>query len=457
MKDKNVLVIGYAPLPSENPQRLYAGSIRTDAFVNVLKKKNNVRLLGMRIKGSYRDEKKLPVIIMDFLKGFEYFSIDDKQFSNLNLLKKLSNDFRPDIVVGVNSVPSYYAALLELNKPFWADLNGSLICEFQLKAAAEKDNFYLWHFLRIELDIIHNADKFSVVSMPQKYELIGELAAIGRINSLNIFYNFVEVIQNPILPLEYKHNKNVIRGKFVNKDDFIVLWTGGYNYWTDVNFLFKGLETTMRLNKKIKFVSLGGGIAGHNNKTFERFKKLVETSDFKDNFIFIGWVETEDVPNYYFESNVGINIDSYSYETLTGARNRLNDMMKAGLPILTTLGTEISKIIKEYDLGFTIDIGDQDSFTNRILELSNTPIQRLKSIGEKGRDYAIKHWQSKMVLKEFLNWVQDPQQSPDNIFKRKYLKRITSSQKLLNLIREISNPRQFKKALNRRFKAFLDE
>ncbi|MCK4667540.1 glycosyltransferase [Candidatus Dependentiae bacterium] len=451
---KRFLVIGNAPLPFENPKRLYAGSIRTAAFVEELQKIGEVLLLGMRFKDSYTPDQSSE--IKHKFENLIYYSIDDNKFSDIDYLKKLVRGFKPEVLIGVNSIPSYYATLLDLKIPFWADLNGSLVCEFQLKAAAEKDDYYVWQFLEIEYTITTKADKFSVVSLPQKFELIGELASINRVSHLNIFYDFVSVIQNPIISGEYKHNKQVLRKKLVAEEDFVVLWTGGYNYWTDIDFLYKGLSSAMEVNPKIKFVSLGGAIPGHNNQTFNKFKQLVNNSMLRKNFIFPGWVETTNVPNYYFESDIGINIDSYSYETLTGGRNRLNDMMKAGLPVLTTLGTSISQIIKEYNLGFTISIGDQDSFRNRILELSNTPIQQLKSMGAKGRDYAVKHWKSKMVLKEFLSWVQDPQPSPDNIYKRKYLKRITRSQKLLNLIKEISNPRQFKKVLNRRFKAFLD-
>ena len=61
--------------------------------------------------------------------------------------------------------------------------------------------------------------------------------------------------------------------------------------------------------------------------TFERFRASCDESPFRERFRFVGWVPTADVPNYYFESDLGLNVDSENYETTFGA----------GLPVLHTL------------------------------------------------------------------------------------------------------------------------
>ncbi len=452
---KKIVIIGFAPLPHEDPARLYAGSIRTDAFCQVLKRDNDVMLLGMRIPGSYDKEKELPVIINDKSQGFDYFSINDKHFGEIKKREELAKNFSPDIIVGVNSLPSYYAAMLNLRIPFWADLNGSLLCEFQLKASAEKDEYYTWHFFGIERAIIKTADKFSVVSEYQKYELIGELASIKRINAVNSFYDFVHVIQNPVMPMNYEHKKNVFRGKIIPEDAFVVLWTGGYNYWTDVKLLFNGITAAMKRNSKIYFVSLGGGIQAHNNKTFNNFLKLINDSDIKNRFHFAGWVKTSEVPDYYFESDIGINIDGYSYETFTGGRNRINDMMNAGLPVLTTEGPEITKIIKDKDLGFTFKIGDVNGFTDKLLKLAKMSKTDLKEKGFRSKNFAKENWNYEKILSEFLLWLKDPQKSPDNLLKR-YFKRKDYLNNIIEFLVTAKNPSLFMKRFKEKMRAFTD-
>ena len=41
-----------------------------------------------------------------------------------------------------------------------------------------------------------------------------------------------------------------------------MLWSGGYNLWTDVDTLFRGLEAAMARNPKVHFLSTGGAIDG---------------------------------------------------------------------------------------------------------------------------------------------------------------------------------------------------
>ena len=132
-----------------------------------------------------------------------------------------------------------------------------------------------------------------------------------------------------------------------------MLWAGGYNTWTDVDLLYDALSTAMEEVPSLVFVSTGGAIEGHDEVTFERFRRKTQIGAASERFHFAGWVPTAEVPSYYFESDLGINVDGLNYETLFGARNRLNEMMKVGLPILTTTGTEISHVISNHRLGLT--------------------------------------------------------------------------------------------------------
>jgi hypothetical protein len=85
----------------------------------------------------------------------------------------------------------------------------------------------------------------------------------------------------------------------------------------------------MAQHPKIVFVSTGGAIPGHDEKTFARFSQAVENSPHRNRYVLHGWVPTEDVPNYYLEANVALNIDRWSIEGEVGYRTRTLDWIMA--------------------------------------------------------------------------------------------------------------------------------
>lgn len=407
------LVLGNAPLPFENQKRLYGFNIRTWNTVKPLwKDGHEVILIGLRTKGAYQNEETLPKIIKSRQMGFTYYALDESLFRNNRFLQRIYDEFQPDCIIGVNTLPASKAVALKTNKPIWADLNGFIMAEAQAKAHVYDDNTYLNDFWQYEKIVLKRADIFSVVSLPQKFALIGELAVSGRLNKYTFGYEFVYHIPNSIDDIEYQHKRKAIREICVDNYDFVILWSGSYNTWTDINTLFMAVETAMDKNPKIKFVSIGGPVIGHDEKTYYKFLDKVRLSKFSNRFIFNEWVPTEDIPNYYFESNVGINIDKFNYETLLGARTRIVDMLKAGLPVLTSLGTEISYLIEKEKLGFVYPLGDAEELARTILFLVENR-ELLREYGQRGKEYVFKNLTSDEVTTSLREWVKNPRPAPD--------------------------------------------
>ncbi len=121
---------------------------------------------------------------------------------------------------------------------------------------------------------------------------------------------------------------------------------------------------------------------------------------------------TEDVPSYYFESNLGINVDSYNYETIFGARNRLNDWMKVGLPVLTTTGTEISAVVAERNLGLTCDTGDAAAFAERMIWGARHR-EELVQMAEAARTFVHEEYSYARTTEAMRAWAADPYRAPD--------------------------------------------
>ena len=130
--------------------------------------------------------------------------------------------------------------------------------------------------------------------------LIGELGLAGRLNAATDGHELVSVIPCGVEEDDYVHKTRVFRGIDVDEDAFVVLWSGGFNTWTDIETMFEALIYAMECDPSIHFVATGGQIDGHDEKTYPRFVKMIENSGFKDRFVLKGCVELSDDVNYNF-------------------------------------------------------------------------------------------------------------------------------------------------------------
>lgn len=395
--------------------------------------------------------------------SFEYNVLKKDDFENVELISEIFARFKPDCIVGCTFYPSNIASRLinylksknkdntydietgdpegrgEVNSknrsrgngnndsvqninvvPFWADLFGHVMAEAQARAYIDDDDECLFHYWNSEYNIISNADVFSCVSSRQQYALIGELGATGRLNKYTSGYDFTNIIPCGLPLAEYKHTKNVFRGgDIINKGDFVVLWTGGYNTWTDVDTLFKGMILAMEKNSKIKFVSTGGEIPEQDMKTYPRFLSMINSSPYKDRFVMEGWVAGEDVPNYYLEADVGINIDKDIYEVRLGSKNRILDWFRAGLCVLSSNVCELTDIIEKEKIGYTFKPYDSNDLSAKLIYLANHP-DEVKKTAIAGKKYGLLNFNFNKTTEKLQKWVESPAFSPDREKERKF-------------------------------------
>ncbi len=406
-----VLVLGAAPLPFEPMRRQYAANLRTWHLVKALLDDDHlVCLIACRLPNTYPDG--VEPMTRHLEGSFDYHSLDGPLFEDPALVQHIADGFQADAIVGVNSYPSSRAVRLTTDKPIWCDMNGWLPAEAQTKAYVYDDDRYISHFWKIEKAVLARADVLSAVSEAQAYAMVGELAARGRLGKANFGHTFVHRIPNAVTDVEMSHQRRVARGELVPEDAFVALWLGGYNTWTDVDLLFHSLSRAMAEVPSLYFVSTGGVIEGHDELTFTRFQEMCRESPHHDRFHFVGWVPTADVPNYYFESDLGLNVDSQNYETTFGARNRINEMAKAGLPVLTTLGTEISHIMAGRELALATPIGDAEAFADRLIWAAQNR-KELASMAETAQAFVEEEFSYAKTTEALRQWARSPQRAPD--------------------------------------------
>jgi Glycosyltransferase len=428
LRPKRIFLLGMSPMPFENDRKVYGTGIRTWHLVQaLLSNGHRLMLCNYAIPSAYPEDFS-SMFLKDFKVkpggknspefDFEYNILTKPDFENVQTLSVLAKEFDPDCIIGSTFYPSCMAAKLldslEKKLPFWADLFGHVMAEAQARAYMDNDDGCLFHYWNSEYNIINSADIFSCVAKRQEYALVGELGAIGRLNKYTSGYDFSTVIPCGMPQTDFEHKKNVTRGfNGISDEDFVVLWTGGYNTWTDVDTLFKGLEIAISQNNRVKFVSTGGEIPEQDINTYPRFLEMIANSKFKDNFVMNGWVAGEDVPNYYFEADIGINIDKNIYEVKLGSKSRILDWMRAGLCVLSSNVCELTEIMQSQSAGYTFLPENPKDLAEKILYLSSDP-EAVKKTAARGRQFGMENFNFDVTTKKLQDWASHPWFAPDN-------------------------------------------
>jgi hypothetical protein len=82
-------------------------------------------------------------------------------------------------------------------------------------------------------------------------------------------------------------------------------------------------------------------------------------------------------------------------------------MMHYGLPVITTLGCELSQIVENQGLGLTFPIGDAGTFRDHILTMAGNR-DRQKMLSEQVLKYTSQELSFKNTNRPMREWAQKP-------------------------------------------------
>ena len=289
------------------------------------------------------------------------------------------------------------------------------MAEAQARGFAEQTNTHFSNAWRQEKNIIDTADKISTVSTAQKFCIIGEIASTGNLTYHNFNKQIVHSIPNltDFFEIDKIDKKNyedkLFRGTKIPQNAVVISHIGGYNNWIDTSTLFQAIDNAMSTCPDLYFVSTGGAIKDVANETFKDFLDKINKSKYKNRYVFLGWIKSEDMHKIYKESDFGINVDFLCIETETGARNRLNEMIKFQLPIITTGGSEIAETIGKYQAGECVQNHNIQALTDKIVKMTKMAKNSQLDLYKKNCVFLqTKFYTPKLVMKEFLNFVNNP-------------------------------------------------
>ncbi len=410
-----VLVCGLCPLPFENTLRNFGPGIRSWQFAHSLAAAGHqVTLVAMKIPGTYEDSE---AVATQSCEGVRIERLDHWVYHQPEEIEARIAEFQPDAVVGATIYGSWVLAQTRPRVPFWADQFGHVMAEAQAKAHLERENGPLAYFWNMLGPVLRTADRFSTVSHRQRYALIGELGVVGRLTYETCGYEFTSVIPCALVPRPATSIRPVLRGNAIPDDAFVVLWSGGYNVWSDVETLRQALERAMEEDARIRFVSTGGEIGGHDEATYRDFEAGIAESRLGRRFHLQGWVRAELIPSYEAEADLGVLTERPIYEGLLGSKNRIVQWMGAGLPVAYNTWGDIGELLDDHQLGLTFEPGDSEALARQIVWAS-AHRDELARIAERARQYARDELSFAATTRELVAWAADPVPAPDAELRR---------------------------------------
>ena len=435
---KIVLLFGSCPLPVERAGISIGTGGRTWQFARPLIDEGfRVLLFSQREDNSDEQlHEREGAVISQPLDNLTIYRFSEKSFHNAKIISDALKDFDLSEVCAVvgagsllpNVMGKRFIELSDKSLPLWADFYGDYICEIQSKIEGErtpeKDN-ELFHVWRLTTEVLLKADKFSTVSKPQLYGLLGQLSIAGRMNPRTNNYDFATVIpcgideiiiknQNEKIQ-ELKKNPTAIREKHnIPNDAFVIYWSGSFNTWIDVKTLFYGIEKAMEREAKIHLLVSGGGIKRYFESFYNNFINMVNQSKQKHRFHLKGWLPEIEIPELLSIADLGINVDRKTYEGIFGSRNRILHFSTAGIPVLTTILTDLTKELIENNLIFDFELENPESLAEKAIYLSNHR-EKLIENSLKAKGYILDKFNLNRTMIPLLKWISNPQKAPDNL------------------------------------------
>ncbi len=418
---KHLLLIGVGPLPFYESDRLYGFGIRTWQFAQpLLDAGHRVTLVTCEF-GIHRES---DIRIKYRSNPSEWAAIEHIPLPQpgprntnviLSRIEEILRTHNPDAIVTAGStIATNLAACLRTDLPIWMDMFGDLFAEVQAKSpfASAGDDIEFFH--QVLSRVLLRGDRFSVVSEMQRGAAIGQLGLMGRLNTHTLgeelIYTIPCAINGKVSPVR---QEPMLRGKKVSPSDFLVLCSGGFNTWADVDTLFGCLESAMEKDRRIHCIVTGGAITGHHEDGYNRFRSLISKSAYENRFHLLGWLPTQDVDRITIECDMGINIDLPINESLLGSRNRMLFWLQCGLSIVTTVTTEISQILTGNGLAFGVPPGDAPLAALKILEAVQNPHDR-KTQAIRGKRFAYQYLSYEETARPLVHWAENPVKASDN-------------------------------------------
>lgn len=259
-----------------------------------------------------------------------------------------------------------------LNIPYVVEVNGLVLEERRLSGASKQ--LIVFSKFSEKINYKHATRIISVTKdikncIVERYNIPDEQIVVIE-NGANI--DLFKPMEQNKLSLGLDENYNYVG------------YVGSFARWHGLENLIKSAPLVLEVLKNTKFIFVGDG-----QLKSEMFN-LIDTLNLKDNFIFVGRVPHNKVPEYINIFDVCMILKD---KNISGSPLKLWEYMACGKPVIAT-NTSDFKVLKEFDAGILVDSEKYENTADAIITLLENNKLRNK-MGLNGRKYVIENrsWQ----------------------------------------------------------------
>lgn len=275
------------------------------------------------------------------------------------------------------------------------------------------------NILKLQLTI---GDFFICASEKQRDYWVGMLGAVGRINpynydSDNTFRKLIDIVPSGI-PSEPPSRANLSIADVIpeiKEEDKVILWGGGIWNWLDPITAIKAVWEISRNRKDIKLVFMG---VKHPDPKLPEMKKCLEAINlakeldlYGRNIFFNEWTPYNLRQAFLLDSDAGLSIHNERIETEFSYRTRVMDYIWARLPVITTEGDSIARIVKSENIGEVVKYENTHQLA-RVIESAVTN-KSLREIYSKNLNRIAPKFYWENVTRPLVKYCVDSYYSPD--------------------------------------------
>lgn len=184
-------------------------------------------------------------------------------------------------------------------------------------------------------------------------------------------------------------------------DTLNILFVGRLSEEKGIKYLIKALATLKRQNIKFKAKIVGSGPEEVELKQLTKFLGL------SNNIEFTGWVNRDNIADYYDWASVFVGP---SIESDTGWKEALGvvflEASAAGLPIITTQTGGIVDIVKNNETGFLVKPKSSSEIAKKLIELQQDSNLRSR-LGSNAQSFVQKNFSWTSIAKQYNNIIKN--------------------------------------------------
>lgn len=427
----SVIIFGNGPLPSEPGFAVMAPGSRTWQIVRTVAnglvqggnalEKIIVLALDETVRPGTAEGDGIPITVSAGGQAIsvEYWPLKYEQFRALADEDPATDALPGDVraVVATASAQPYSTAARFARRrdlPLWIDVFGDPIAETQsqlelLQGTDQKAlDDRLVHVWKLLLDGLLQGDQFSGLSRRQRHALQGQLGCAGRLNQHTAAASICHYLPYAV----FGDDVPVAEREPVASERFTLMWCGSFNTWMDVPTLTKGITDALRAHPGLRLMVVGGKIPGYNEISYNEFLSGIKQANVEGSVTLMDWQPLGAMQKLYAQCDLGLSIDRFTYEAELGSRTRLINFLAAGLPVASTLVTELSEELARDGVLFPFELGNAESLTQTILQAVTEPHARALR-GQKCHEYVMEKFNADFWGAELRAWVAKPSFAAD--------------------------------------------